>query len=129
VARVHTAARAVGLARAAVEDCIGYLQERRQFEHPIGDLRGHLGGEQLDHRRLALARLAEIEQVRHVLVERPRLLDPRGHGRELEPDGLEVAETGSSCTAATATPPSTRSSGTDATPGSPRSSRAPVRSR
>jgi alkylation response protein AidB-like acyl-CoA dehydrogenase len=37
VARVHTAARAVGLARAAVEDCIGYLQERRQFEHPIGD--------------------------------------------------------------------------------------------
>ncbi len=37
VARVHTAARAVGLARAAVEDCIVYLQHRRQFEHPIGD--------------------------------------------------------------------------------------------
>jgi len=37
IARVHTAARAVGLARAAVEDCIVYLQERRQFEHPIGD--------------------------------------------------------------------------------------------
>ncbi|WP_132432196.1 acyl-CoA dehydrogenase family protein [Pseudonocardia endophytica] len=37
IARVHTAARAVGLARAAVEDCIGYLQRRRQFEHPIGD--------------------------------------------------------------------------------------------
>ena len=37
IARVHTAARAVGLARAAVEDCIGYLQEREQFEHPIGD--------------------------------------------------------------------------------------------
>ena len=37
IARVHTAARAVGLARAAVEDSIGYLQERRQFEHPIGD--------------------------------------------------------------------------------------------
>ncbi|WP_141276512.1 acyl-CoA dehydrogenase family protein [Pseudonocardia hydrocarbonoxydans] len=37
IARVHTAARAVGLARAAVEDCIGYLQDREQFEHPIGD--------------------------------------------------------------------------------------------
>ena len=37
VARVHTAARAVGLARAAVEDCTVYLQEREQFGHPIGD--------------------------------------------------------------------------------------------
>ncbi|GAA4537300.1 acyl-CoA dehydrogenase family protein [Pseudonocardia xishanensis] len=37
IARVHTAARAVGLARAAVEDCVLYLQEREQFEHPIGD--------------------------------------------------------------------------------------------
>lgn len=37
IARVHTAARAVGLARAAVEDCIIYLQQREQFEHPIGD--------------------------------------------------------------------------------------------
>jgi alkylation response protein AidB-like acyl-CoA dehydrogenase len=37
VARVHTAARAVGLARAAVEDCIVYVQERVQFEHPIAD--------------------------------------------------------------------------------------------
>jgi alkylation response protein AidB-like acyl-CoA dehydrogenase len=37
VARVHTAARAVGLARAAVEDCIVYTQERVQFEHPISD--------------------------------------------------------------------------------------------
>ncbi|MEV1290946.1 acyl-CoA dehydrogenase family protein [Pseudonocardia sp. NPDC049635] len=37
IARVHTAARAVGLARAAVEDCVRYLQQRRQFEHPIGD--------------------------------------------------------------------------------------------
>lgn len=36
-ARVHTAARAVGLARAAVEDCIVYAQERVQFEHPIAD--------------------------------------------------------------------------------------------
>ena len=36
-ARVHTAARAVGLARAAVEDCITYTQERVQFQHPIAD--------------------------------------------------------------------------------------------
>jgi alkylation response protein AidB-like acyl-CoA dehydrogenase len=37
LARVHTAARAVGLAQAAVEDCTSYLQEREQFGHPIGD--------------------------------------------------------------------------------------------
>jgi alkylation response protein AidB-like acyl-CoA dehydrogenase len=37
VARVHTAARAVGLARAAVEDTTLYLQEREQFGRSIGD--------------------------------------------------------------------------------------------
>jgi alkylation response protein AidB-like acyl-CoA dehydrogenase len=37
IARVHTAARAVGLARGAVEDSVLYLQEREQFGHPIGD--------------------------------------------------------------------------------------------
>ncbi|WP_395106178.1 acyl-CoA dehydrogenase family protein [Actinomadura sp. SCN-SB] len=36
-ARVQTAARAVGLARGAVEDCLAYLQEREQFGRPIGD--------------------------------------------------------------------------------------------
>lgn len=36
-ARVQTAARAVGVARAAVEDSIAYLQEREQFGRPIGD--------------------------------------------------------------------------------------------
>ena len=36
-ARVHTAARAVGLARAAVEDCTTYLQEREQFDQPLSD--------------------------------------------------------------------------------------------
>lgn len=37
VARVHTAARAVGLARGALEDSIAYAQERIQFGQPIGD--------------------------------------------------------------------------------------------
>ena len=37
VARVHTAARAVGLARGAFEDCVAYVQERVQFERPVGD--------------------------------------------------------------------------------------------
>jgi alkylation response protein AidB-like acyl-CoA dehydrogenase len=36
-ARVHTAARAVGLARAAVEDCTSYLQQRQQFERPLSE--------------------------------------------------------------------------------------------
>jgi butyryl-CoA dehydrogenase len=36
-ARVHTAARSIGLARAALEDSIAYCQQRHQFERPIGD--------------------------------------------------------------------------------------------
>ncbi len=37
VARVHTAARAIGLARGALEDCIDYAQQRVQFEQPIAN--------------------------------------------------------------------------------------------
>jgi alkylation response protein AidB-like acyl-CoA dehydrogenase len=56
IARVHTAARAVGLARAAVEDSVLYLQEREQFGHPIGDFQAL---------RFTLATMAaEVEQAR-----------------------------------------------------------------
>jgi alkylation response protein AidB-like acyl-CoA dehydrogenase len=37
VARAHTAARAIGLARGALEDSIAYARERVQFGRPIGD--------------------------------------------------------------------------------------------
>lgn len=37
VARAHTAARAIGLARAALEDSIAYVKQRRQFGQAIGD--------------------------------------------------------------------------------------------
>lgn len=37
VARLHTAARAIGLARAALEDSIKYAAERVQFGHSIGE--------------------------------------------------------------------------------------------
>jgi alkylation response protein AidB-like acyl-CoA dehydrogenase len=37
VARVHTAARAVGLARGALEDSLAYARERVQFERPIAE--------------------------------------------------------------------------------------------
>jgi alkylation response protein AidB-like acyl-CoA dehydrogenase len=37
VARAHTAARAIGLARGALEDSIKYAHEREQFGQPIGD--------------------------------------------------------------------------------------------
>ncbi|MGI5131106.1 acyl-CoA dehydrogenase family protein [Pseudonocardia sp. CA-107938] len=37
IARVHTAARAVGLARGALEDSHEYLLERQQFDHPLAD--------------------------------------------------------------------------------------------
>ena len=35
VARVHTAARAIGLARGALEDALAYSQQRVQFKRPI----------------------------------------------------------------------------------------------
>ena len=34
---MHTAARAIGLARAALEDSVAYCQQRWQFDRPIGD--------------------------------------------------------------------------------------------
>jgi butyryl-CoA dehydrogenase/acyl-CoA dehydrogenase len=36
-ARIHTAARAIGLARGALEDSMDYAQERKQFDQPIGE--------------------------------------------------------------------------------------------
>lgn len=36
-ARIHTAARAIGLARGALEDSLAYAKDRRQFGQPIGD--------------------------------------------------------------------------------------------
>jgi alkylation response protein AidB-like acyl-CoA dehydrogenase len=38
--RIGIAAQAVGIARAALEDCLQYVQERRQFGRPIGQFQG-----------------------------------------------------------------------------------------
>jgi alkylation response protein AidB-like acyl-CoA dehydrogenase len=67
VARVHTAARAVGLARAAVEDCITYTQARVQFEHPIADFQAV---------RFKLAEMAaRVEQARAFYRQVAHLID------------------------------------------------------
>jgi alkylation response protein AidB-like acyl-CoA dehydrogenase len=66
-ARVHTAARAVGLARAALEDSVLYLQEREQFGRPIGDFQAL---------RFAVADMAaQIEQSRAFYRQVAHLLD------------------------------------------------------
>jgi alkylation response protein AidB-like acyl-CoA dehydrogenase len=66
-ARVHTAARAVGLARAALEDSLRYLQEREQFGRPIGDFQAL---------RFAIADMAsQIEQSRAFYRQVAHLLD------------------------------------------------------
>jgi alkylation response protein AidB-like acyl-CoA dehydrogenase len=67
VARVHTAARAVGLARAAVEECLCYLQERVQFEHPIGDFQAL--------RFLVADMAAKVEQARAFYRQVAHLID------------------------------------------------------
>ncbi|MDQ2958091.1 MAG: acyl-CoA dehydrogenase family protein [Actinomycetota bacterium] len=67
LARVHTAARAVGLAQAAVEDCTSYLQEREQFGHPIADFQAL---------RFALADMAsEVELNRSFYRQVAHLID------------------------------------------------------
>jgi len=67
IARVHTAARAVGLARAAVEDTTAYLQEREQFGHPIGDFQAL---------RFALADMAaDVAQARSFWCQVAHLVD------------------------------------------------------
>ncbi|MFK0111967.1 acyl-CoA dehydrogenase family protein [Streptomyces sp. NPDC091217] len=67
VARVHTAARAVGLARAAVQECRSYLQERVQFGRPIGDFQAL---------RFMLAEMAaRVEQARAFYQQVAHLID------------------------------------------------------
>jgi len=67
VARVHTAARAVGLARAAVEDSLVYLQQREQFGHSIGDFQAL---------RFMLAEMAaRVEQARAFYRQVAHLID------------------------------------------------------
>ena len=66
-ARVHTAARAVGLARAALEDSLLYLQEREQFGRPIADFQAL---------RFAIADMsAQVEQSRAFYRQVAHLLD------------------------------------------------------
>jgi alkylation response protein AidB-like acyl-CoA dehydrogenase len=59
VARAHTAARSIGLARGALEDAIAYAKTRIQFGQPIGDFQAI---------RFKLADMAtEIEAARQLL--------------------------------------------------------------
>lgn len=58
-ARAHTAARAIGLARGALEDAIAYAKERRQFGRPITEFQDI---------RFKLARMAtDIEACRQLM--------------------------------------------------------------
>ena len=67
IARVHTAARAVGVARGALEDTWAYLQEREQFGRPIAEFQAL---------RFALADMAaEVAQARAFWQQVAHLLD------------------------------------------------------
>ena len=84
IARVHTAARAVGLARAALEDTWAYLQEREQFGHPISEFQAL---------RFALADMAaEVAQARAFWQQVAHLLD-QGEAAESESAQLKLLAT------------------------------------
>lgn len=69
VPRIHTAARAIGLARGALEDSIVYVQQRRQFDRPIGDFQAI---------RFKIATMAaEIEACRALMYQ---VADDADHG-------------------------------------------------
>ena len=119
IARVHTAARAVGLARAAVEDCIALPAGARAVRAPDRRLPGgpvHAG-----------RRWPPRSSRRGRSTSRSPTCSTSAQPCEREAAmvkllATEMAAAGdrrrrSSCTAATATRPSTRSSGTGATPG------------
>ncbi|HEX2215927.1 MAG TPA: acyl-CoA dehydrogenase family protein [Xanthobacteraceae bacterium] len=67
VARAHTAARAIGLARGALEDALAYAKERVQFGRAIGEFQVI---------RFKLAQMAtEIEAARQLLWHVCRMID------------------------------------------------------
>jgi alkylation response protein AidB-like acyl-CoA dehydrogenase len=67
VARAHTAARAIGLARGALEDAIQYAKERVQFGKAIGEFQ---------NTRFKLAKMAtEVEAARQLLYSVCRMID------------------------------------------------------
>ena len=67
VARAHTAARAIGLARGGLEDALRYAQERVQFGKPIGEFQAI---------RFKLAQMAtDIEAARQLMYSVCRKID------------------------------------------------------
>ncbi|MDQ3385048.1 MAG: acyl-CoA dehydrogenase family protein [Actinomycetota bacterium] len=84
VARVHTAARAIGLARGALEDCIAYSQERVQFEQPIASFQAI---------RFKIADMAtEVEAARAFMYQVAQAMDD-GHAVEKEAAMVKVLAT------------------------------------
>ncbi|QGK71001.1 acyl-CoA dehydrogenase [Allosaccharopolyspora coralli] len=75
VGRAHTAARAIGLARAGLEDSIAYVREREQFGRPIGDFQAirfkiaQMATEIEASRRLMYHVATEIDQGRRCSLE------------------------------------------------------------
>jgi len=73
VPRIHTAARAIGLARGALEDSIAYVQQRHQFDRPIGDFQAI---------RFKIATMAaEVEACRALMYQ---AADDADHGDDVD---------------------------------------------
>ncbi len=78
-ARVHTAARSIGLARGSLEDSIVYMQQREQFGRPIGDFQ---------YLRFKVAQMAtDIEAARRLMYS---VADDIDHDRPSDVDASMV---------------------------------------
>ena len=67
IARVHTAARAVGLARGGLEDALLYSQSRKQFRKPL------VGFQVIRHKLAEMA--TQVEAGRQLFHHAARLMD------------------------------------------------------
>jgi len=75
VGRLHTAARAIGVARGALEDSLAYARQRTQFGKPISEFQAI---------RFKLAEMAaDIEAARHLMLYAADRLD-QGHRCDTE---------------------------------------------
>ena len=129
-ARIQTAARAIGVAQAAMEQALDYAQNRVQFGGPIVELPArrrqdrHDGGRDHDRAPAHLLRGAREGF-------RPPLRSGSRHGQAARPRASPGPLPTTPCrsTAATASRSNSRSRASCATPASSTFSRAPPRSR
>jgi (2S)-methylsuccinyl-CoA dehydrogenase len=127
-ARLQTAARALGVMQAALEEAVTYAKERHVFGTPLAALRAQPREDRADGALIAACRVFAFDVARGLARGDEEAQLAASQVKQLAAGSASGSRARrSSCTAATATPRSTRCRGCSSTPGCCRSSRAPTR--